>query len=162
MPTRTLYRNWCQTCNEFELHTYKHESKDYRCLTCDTPHASTLLKDIPQEKLIAQRERYNQSQSQKLTKMFSGGDNFMNYGIFGLLANEHVRTEIVEADAGQEFINKRNRALQDEKLRLYHEQKAKEKEIKIQYKNLQRNQICLCGSGKKYKKCCLPKYAAIV
>lgn len=28
---------------------------------------------------------------------------------------------------------------------------------KAQYKGLGRNDTCICGSGKKYKKCCLTK-----
>jgi hypothetical protein len=31
-------------------------------------------------------------------------------------------------------------------------------DYKTKYIGLERNELCLCGSGKKYKKCCLPKF----
>jgi len=34
-------------------------------------------------------------------------------------------------------------------------------EYKQLYKDLGRNNLCGCGSGKKYKKCCLEKYSNI-
>lgn len=55
---------------------------------------------------------------------------------------------IVESDAGVESIRREKRIKKEER------RKTLEEKVDM-YKGLTRNDICNCGSGKKYKKCCL-------
>ncbi|HPI82626.1 MAG TPA: SEC-C metal-binding domain-containing protein, partial [Candidatus Paceibacterota bacterium] len=62
---------------------------------------------------------------------------------------------ITESDAGQHAIDEQRRKKRAEEMAKYREEKEKMKEYLIKYKGIQRNETCPCGSGKKYKKCCL-------
>ena len=62
---------------------------------------------------------------------------------------------IIESDGGQKFIDEkvaeRRQAEQDER----EEEKNKFLARYENFKKLGRNELCSCGSGVKYKKCCL-------
>lgn len=145
MPTHTLRRIWCTKCNEFELHYSDFNSKKLICKECDTVYTDVFLKDIPFEKIKEQRRRYKEYKKSQHAKLFS---NIM-FSI-DTLGN----TEIIESDAGQAELDKIERAERDKR----YEERMKQREIERaeekKFRHLQRNDICLCGSGLKYKNCC--------
>jgi uncharacterized protein YecA (UPF0149 family) len=146
MPTRTFYRIWCKTCNEFELHTNKDEQ--YICEECGTVYTDILLGEIPKEKRIEQRERYNKRKRKNFINIF---DTFTNY--HNMFKEEIGRTEIMESDAGQKYIDDKNK----EKYEQYKKEAEEKKALQKQYSKLGRNEKCFCGSGIKFKKCCYAK-----
>jgi len=85
------------------------------------------------------------------------GDN--NYNMLGGLFNENWDSEyeIIESDAGQKYIDQR----ESDEAEIKRQERELQKEIDFEelskYINLQRNNLCSCGSHKKYKKCCLPR-----
>lgn len=159
MPTRELRRIWCKTCNEFELHYQNFPNwEDFFCSTCDTKYSSILLKDIPPKKIQEQRKRYKESNK----------GTIFNYMLTGLLFNspsmglfEDETVNIRESDAGQRVIDERERqkraAIYEERRLLREKRLAEAKK----YSHLGRNDTCICGSGKKYKKCCLERIRTI-
>jgi len=159
MPTRELRRIWCKTCNEFELHHYRFpNTEDWFCGACDTKYSPILLKDIPSDKLLEQRKRYKEYKKESIFNYLQGAlipsNPFME-----LFKDETVH--ITESDAGQRAIDEREqqkRAAAYEKRRIEREKQMEEAK---KYSHLGRNDICICGSGKKYKKCCLDRIRTI-
>jgi uncharacterized protein YecA (UPF0149 family) len=141
MPEITYYRFWCNNCKEFTL---QRTTGDKSCKTCNTITETYKVSDIPIEKLKIQRERYKNSK--------------LNFNPIALLLNsckddslfkEEPTIRIIECDAGQIEID-------ELRLKKYKEQVERDNEIKREYekyKHLNRNDICICGSGLKYKKC---------
>jgi uncharacterized protein YchJ len=65
---------------------------------------------------------------------------------------------IIEADAGQKEIDDENHRIYVENEKIRAEETRLFLEDQKKYAHLGRNDKCLCGSGKKYKKCCLTKF----
>jgi hypothetical protein len=144
MPTRTLYRIWCKSCNEFTLHGTGFEDKITTCNTCKTEYTEVYLRDIPKDKLLAQRERY------KARNDFF--DTFLSMAQQpSSLYKQEYDTKIIESDAGLKSIREERSKRYEEQIKL----KKLQEEEELKYKNVGRNDDCLCKSGKKYKKCCL-------
>ena len=158
MPTRVLKRQWCKTCQDYKTHQPKTLfEKDWLCDVCETPYTETDISEIPQEKIEEQRKRW----TEKNKRDFGGIYTSMLLG-FGLDAITSMSsTEIKEDDAGQNEINKEQRKQRDLERERKQIQRLKDLEYKKKFKNLGRNDICICGSGKKYKKCCLTKISKI-
>lgn len=140
MPTITYYRQWCKTCNDFELHFNR------KCKACDTEYSDVYLKDIPEEKLTEQRKRYKESKR-------LGFKRIMEYSLSGFNTFSEPIKQIIESDAGQKRIDERiNEKFEQAKL-LREQQKEEAKK----YKNVGRNDICpTCfenGLNIKFKKC---------
>jgi len=75
------------------------------------------------------------------------------YATMGSIPSVERDLEIIESDGGYKAIEEnRNKVLEEARVK---------REKAVAYKNLGRNDVCLCGSGKKYKKCCLTKYTNI-
>lgn len=146
MPTRTFYRIWCKTCNEFELH--KNVDETYICKKCNTVYTDIKLRAIPHEKCLEQRERYIKSKRERFLSIF---DTYM--GNDNMFLTEIGRTEIMESDAGQKYIDDKNH----EKYEQYRKEAEEKKALQKQYSKLGRNEKCFCGSGIKFKKCCYAK-----
>jgi len=167
MPTTTInrYRLWCKGCNDFTLHEriYKDEFKNVRfdlckfneektyvyLCECNTQYSSILSIDIPIKKLIEQRKRFREQRSEEFRQM----TNF-----YSILSNSHhlfsppnIGYKVIESDAGLKHEEEMEREARD-KLKVEHNLEL------ATYKNVGRNDICLCGSGNKYKKCCLNKH----
>ena len=161
MPTRIIKRVWCKKCNEFELHQQAYPNPDdWFCQVCETAYTSVKLKDIPKEKIIKQRERYIESQHKDMGKFMFGmmTGTFRNRDMF---AEPGSDVRIIESDAGQIQIDKRKKKIREKE---YEERRIKREEEKVllaKYKKIGRNDICICGSGLKYKKCCLSKIQKI-
>jgi uncharacterized protein YecA (UPF0149 family) len=165
MPTRTYRRIWCKTCNEFELHeTKKLFDKEWFCRECDTEYTSILLSDIPREKRVEQRERYTDSKNKAWTKMYGSllnGSSSSYMDLLGMFGSHDFQENIQESDAGQrklDEIHQMKVELAREKRRV---QRQKDLELKKNFHKLGRNDKCLCGSEKKYKKCCYSKIQKI-
>lgn len=155
MPTRTLYRTWCSTCNEWELFEFNWidsevEENEKRCTKCKSPVDTTVtFGDIPREKILEQRKRYKaykKSEFSRITNMMMG----LNNPLADMFSENIGNTDIIENDAGQ-------KAIDEERVRLEKEERQRRKEEVAKYHGLGRNESCRCGSGKKYKKCCLTK-----
>jgi len=159
MPTRTYKRLWCKTCNEFELHeTPILTGDDLQCKVCDTIYTNIKLKEIPEEKRLAQRKRYSESKRNETGALYNSF--IMGSGLDVILSNENSDT-IYESDAGQKQLDKWV-AEEAEQLREARKVKHQEdSELKKTFKKVGRNDKCLCGSDKKYKKCCYQKIQKI-
>ena len=163
MPTINKYRTWCVKCQDWQLHTSRGGSD--KCDVCGSEFVEVKLIDIPEEKLLEQRERYKAKEREKMEGFYS--KLMMGTGLLGSMTDMGFFDEdggrarnihIQESDAGQKAIDK-----QKLELRKQAQQQAKEKQMKdIEdaklFKNLGRNDKCACGSELKYKHCCMDKY----
>jgi len=158
MPQRTFYRLWCKKCKEYTLHYANKflDKKDngLKCQTCKTIYSDILLKDIPKEKLSAQRERYIKSQGSVLDylNLFAPRNP-----LEGMFEEPGYDNEIIESDAGQKVIDLKIQNENAKKLVKQREEKETNRIEYDKYKHLGRNDKCICGSGAKYKKCCLKR-----
>jgi hypothetical protein len=164
MPIREYKRLWCKKCNDWELFEQQYPNpKELFCNECETVYANILLSEIPEEKLIEQRERYNEKQKESYTKLF--GDFMSSPEQRNIKELAHMfsppgsdwETEIIESDAGQHTINEAKRKKREEEINARIEEKEKVKQYLLKFKKIKRNDSCPCESGKKYKKCCLEK-----
>lgn len=154
MPTLHLYRRWCKSCSEYTLHTkgFDHSSPMI-CKVCKSVFVETPIEEIPEEHLIEQRKRYKEHERASFGKMYR---EFINPGydlLKSMLAPPGSDVEINEDDAGQREIDEENR-IRDNAIRMERKRLREEKEVEMRkYAQLGRNDVCLCGSGLKYKKC---------
>jgi hypothetical protein len=174
MPSTIKKRTWCTTCQEFELfesHLTSHETiiidsegseikktSKTTCDTCGNEYVPYSLSEVPEEKILEQRERYRQMKKTEFIKMLSAYQDMSRSNILADMMREvsdkPVGYTVREDDAGQEAIDTAERAARDA-------QRLANIEFKEQFRGAQRNDKCRCGSGNKYKKCCLPKVNAI-
>lgn len=158
MSTKTFYRTWCTTCQDWELFEFDWFHRDIgdnekTCKTCGNPVDKNVdLGDIPKEKIAEQRLRYQNYRKRQFNKT-------MNiFTMMGIDSNGMFRdfpgTDIIENDAGQEAVDAEIRRLKEE-------EKQKRKDEIARYHGLGRNESCRCGSGKKYKKCCLSRIQSL-
>jgi uncharacterized protein YchJ len=164
MPTKELKRLWCKKCNDWELFEQQYPNcTDWFCQKCETIHEKTLLSEIPEEKLIEQRKRYVEYNHKSANKFM--GEMMMSPEQRNIKELVHMfsppgsdwETEIIESDAGQHQIDDEARRKRAEKIQKEAEEKEQVKRELIKFKGVNRNDTCPCGSGKKYKKCCLNK-----
>jgi hypothetical protein len=150
MPTKEYYkyRYWCQNCNDFTLFDVDDDNK-LTC-SCGKEHIPTLIHDIPKEKLDIQRKRFKDQRKQQFYESYK----YMS----GLFANILMdvnfslsESKILESDAGLQAEEKREKERRE---RIITERKN---ELST-FSKVGRNDICLCGSTKKYKKCCEIKH----
>jgi hypothetical protein len=173
MPSTIKKRTWCTTCQEFELFESRLSSettvldadgKEIKktskttCDTCGNEYVPYSLSEVPEEKILEQRERYRQMKKTEFIKMLSAYQDMSKSNILADMMREvsdkPVEYTVREDDAGQEAIDTAERAARDA-------QRLANIEFKEQFRGAQRNDKCRCGSGNKYKKCCLPKVNAI-
>lgn len=155
MPTKTYVRFWCSECKEFTLQ----EPNGGPCKECGTVTTSYKLSEVPEEKLVEQRARYNKSQYNSVLnvygRMLLGSGNI--HSAFDIFSEVGSNIDVREDDAGQLGI--------DEARKLkWEERKAERKRLEEEYQKFKgtgRNDSCPCGSGIKYKKCCQSKYKMI-
>jgi len=160
-----IYRQWCKKCEEFTLHQSVLQTevdhpkyslcsfeKDFATICeCGNQYSTVMAIDIPVEKREEQIARYKKSQSMMI------GDHLEHMTILAMGVNEEdalndVKKDpivIIESDAG--YV---------EAMRIQHEKNMAQKhEFNMRYaeiySKLGRNDKCGCGSGIKYKKCCM-------
>jgi hypothetical protein len=143
MPTpKPLHRTYCKTCKNFTVH-----SSNYICQVCETEFTPYKPSEVDSTLIEEQRKRYTKQRQGKLLGVY--GRFLKGVGIQHLM-DDFDKQEVIECDAGQEQIdNLRKQAIEDAK------RKAQEilDDYKTNYKHLNRNDKCTCGSGKKYKQC---------
>lgn len=156
MEQMVYRRIWCKECNDFTIHEIQKDEK-LNCNFCGTEYTEVYLKDIPEDKLEEQRDRYRLQERKKLMNLYSG---FLNpyTDIFRPPISKHV---VLESDAGQKEIDERKRRERAKRLAEYRERQEKKKKLQEKFKNVHRNDKCLCGSGKKYKHCCLQQIRSL-
>lgn len=133
------YRLFCKSCNDFTLFDTKDKlSDDKYCDTCHNMHEPVSINSIPNEKIKKQQIRY---------KNIIGG---MYLDLLSNNIGQHAQ-RIIETDAGL------NKEVKLKEIQRINEQEKIKEELE-KYKHISRNDICLCGSNKKYKKCCLNKH----
>jgi len=174
MPSTIKKRTWCTTCQEFELfesHLTPHETiiidsqgseikktSKTTCDTCGNEYVPYSLSEVPEEKILKQRERYRQMKKTEFIKMLSAYQDMSRTNILkdimAEVSDRPVGYTVKEDDAGQEEIDAAERAAREAK-------KLADIEFKERFRGAQRNDKCRCGSDNKYKKCCLPKVNAI-
>lgn len=151
MPTpRPKHRTYCKTCNNFTIH-----SADYICETCQTEFTSYFPSEVDKDLVEKQRQRYRQ---QKLDNFRDLTDVYLNPpNILNQLFNppQSIGIKVIECDAGQvEIDNKKKQIREQEKQRIQNIQD----DYNTNYKHLNRNDKCACGSGKKFKHCHLIEF----
>ncbi len=173
MPSQIKKRTWCTTCQEFELFeshltsettVLDADGKEIKklsktsCDTCGNEYVPYSLSEVPEEKILEQRERYRQMKKKEFFGMLSAYQDMsksnMLADMFGEVSDRPVGYTVKEDDAGQEAIDIAERAEREARRR-------EEIEFKESHRGAQRNDKCRCGSGNKYKKCCLPKVDSI-
>ena len=157
MPTTIYHRTWCKRCLDFTLHLWTKidDSKTLICKDCKQEENGYSFNEVPEEKLLEQRERYKKSkfsQLEKITNMYLNS----NSSLFNDMMKEPGNDiKIIECDAGQKYIdNKRHEAYEKAK----QERNEMINDYNQNYSKLNRNDKCSCGSNKKFKVCCLPKF----
>ena len=173
MPSQIKRRTWCTTCQEFELFeshltsettVLDAEGKEIKkvsktlCDTCGNEYVPYALSEVPEEKIMEQRARYKKMKKEEFIKMLSAYQDMSKSNILADMMREvsdkSVGFTVREDDAGQEAIYAAEKAAREA-------QQLADIAFKEIYRGAQRNDKCRCGSGNKYKKCCLPKVNAI-
>ena len=118
MPTQTFYRTWCKTCQDwtwhikpFEINIEDSKKSDWRCKACDTEITDTTFAEIPDEKIIEQRQRYKEHKKEKfnsIMNIYAGMGSMMSSGWVD--GNTYI-----ENDAGQKNIDERILAAREAK-----------------------------------------------
>ncbi len=159
--TKYFYRQYCKSCEDFTLHTRvycdepKHELfnqaifdegvKFVSICKCNTQYTPVNISDIDQDKIDKQRKRFKEKRTNDFYKM----TNILSH--IAMPTNFGYSEDIIESDAGLEHVEQIERQKKNAII------EARNVELK-RFANVGRNDICLCGSEKKYKKCCLSKH----
>jgi hypothetical protein len=164
MPIKEYKRLWCKKCNDWELFEQQYPNpSEWFCKECENAYEEILLSEIPEEKLEEQRKRYikgNRSPFDRFTEeIFMSAEERNVRELVHMFSppGSDWETEIIESDAGQRAIDQEKRKKREEEITKEIEEKEKVKQELFKYKEIQRNDHCACGSGKKYKKCCLER-----
>ena len=150
MPTpRPKHRTYCKTCQNFTIHSWI-DSK-LLCGQCDTQDSGYKISEVSPELIEQQRERYRSYKQRNFGGL---------YGAFirgvGIEAMMNLDVPIIEeCDAGLNNIYAEKRK---EKERLLAIKNELYEYYIANYKHLNRNDKCSCGSGKKYKQCHLKQF----
>lgn len=146
MPTQpTSYRKWCKNCKDWEIFTPEF-GKELTCNTCECISESYRLSEIPIEKLEEQRIRWVKQRRSNFSTLINFAEILSYYD--NSIGYDH--SNLIESDAGQQ-------AIDDKKTADWKAECARKKDEVNKYRSIGRNDLCLCGSQKKYKKCCWSK-----
>ena len=169
-PIPTYWRTWCKTCQEWTLHHQPHRFEsvaekikfESHCKVCDTVFTEAKFAEIPEEKIMEQRARYcamkKESKFPMMDKYIGGILSGRQDNSFSTSMEDAYAPRIIEEDAGQKAIDDAEYAV---RLGISREQEAARQKLREEaqkFEVLERNDKCACGSGKKYKACCMKKY----
>ena len=165
---KIYYRQWCKSCEDYTIHdriyrddtqkgghadryipwTIDNEEDYITVCECGCQFTPVKLNDIPEEKILEQRKRFSAQRSKEFKDVLSyyGGDNMLK-SLMSSFSAPGFTKKIFESDAG---LKREEEAIKLAKA----EKKQYQKNELLRFKNVGRNDICLCGSNKKYKKCC--------
>jgi len=137
------YRFWCSKCKDFTIHLPGEEGG---CTTCGTVTKTYKMSEVPEEKILEQQKRYREKQMNSYLKYLQPQKS-----IFEEMFSEEIGTTVIhEDDAGwKEISEQRAQAREDARREI---REAKEEYDRL-YSHLGRNDLCSCGSGKKFKHC---------
>jgi len=148
MPTpRPKHRTYCKTCQDFTIHT-----ADYVCQTCETKFTSYFPSEVDAVLVEQQRKRYSKQKQNDVLGLYGA---FMQGNGINVLMRDFEQVKIIECDAGQEEIDNRKKEQREEAKRRGQEILD---DYNTNYKHLNRNDKCNCGSGKKFKQCHLIEF----
>lgn len=159
MPIQEIidkHRAWCQTCADYVLYTINpRETKEVVCDICTKEHIITPLEQIPRMKILEQRERYKEAKRRHMEEILKlpYRGMLMEMSMFSPWPTPKVN--ITESDAGQKALDEKAKRDRQKALIEWEEKQNRRKEMQKKFKDVQRNDKCLCGSGKKFKKCCI-------
>ena len=104
------------------------------------------MSEVPEEKILEQQKRYREKQMNSYLKYLQPQKS-----IFEEMFSEEIGTTVIhEDDAGwKEISEQRAQAREDARREI---REAKEEYDRL-YSHLGRNDLCSCGSGKKFKHC---------
>jgi len=153
MPTKHYTRTWCNSCKDFTLH-HTPFGLEFQCKECGDTSKTFLISDIPKEKYVEQIQRWKKSKSDRIGAIYG---SFLNPRTS--FWDEKSEIIITEDDLGYEKIRYENRAKEKAERQLKIEERDN---LKAKYSGLTRNDKCGCGSGLKFKNCCLPKINEII
>lgn len=159
MPTQYTRRTWCRKCADWTIHheVGKFGEEHMACDNCETVFTTINTSEIPVEKVLEQRKRYSERKSEDFRKLMMMGMS----GSFGSGWGGNVN--ITEEDAGQKAIDDERAAERKRQEEEYKENRRMLTELyNDHYRKLGRNDKCACGSGKKYKQCCIERFKEIV
>jgi hypothetical protein len=156
MASRYLYRQWCKKCKNWTLHEKKLMKEELICEECGTVYSDITLGEIPREKIVEQRERYKEKNKRDMDRIFSGY-MFGGFDMMSMFEEPGRNVEIQESDAGQRRIDEAEKAERERRREERRQILENNRREVAKYKRVGRNDICICGSGKKYKKCCLER-----
>lgn len=157
MPTKTYTRTWCSSCKDFTL-WHKPFEGYFQCKDCGDTATTYLTSEIPDEKYREQVQRWKNSENKKFSKMFGALLNPSSFHQMNWF-NERHEVIIKEDDLGYQERRDNLRAKENEERKV---KKEEQERLKSLYKGLTRNDKCGCGSGLKFKNCCLPKINEII
>jgi uncharacterized protein YchJ len=151
MVTPKKHRTYCKTCQDFTIHSWQ-SNEDLNCIECGTKETGYNLRDIDPELIEKQRARYKEMQKREFHSIVAIYSNPLQ----SIFSNDRsIGYNVVECDAGQKQIDEAKKQQRKEL-----EQKAQEilDDYNDNYKKLNRNDKCSCGSGKKFKQCHLIEF----
>lgn len=149
MPTPPKkHRTYCKTCKDFTIHSWMSKD-DLTCETCGMVETGYNINEVDENLIQEQRERYKKMRARKFGGLY--GAFMIGAGLKAMMELEKVM--VIECDAGQKQIDKQ---LKQSRLKYIEERKKIQQEFNDKYGKLGRNDKCVCGSGKKFKKCHLP------
>ncbi len=185
MPRETInrYRLYCKQCNDFTLHErifcdenthpkfnqcnfyFSDEDKvlaetkfefvkqkEYVSLCeCGCQYTPVSINEIDVEKVKEQRKRFGEQRSEEFKRVMNTYLKHNSTLFNDIFKSPEIGYKVIESDAGLKHEEELERKAQGEL-------KAKQYLELSTYKNVGRNDVCLCGSGLKYKKCCLNKH----
>ena len=153
MPKITYTRTWCNSCKDFTLH-YKPFQQKIQCKECGDNSETYNIGDIPDDKYQEQIQRWKTYNANKFGRVYG---QFLNPNSSFFDSSPSI--EIIEDDLGYE---KRRDELQAKENEERKTNKEEQERLKALCKGLTRNDKCGCGSGLKFKNCCLPKINEII
>lgn len=134
------HRLYCNSCCDYTLHEFI--TIDKAICSCGNNYVETPIENISSEVVNTQRNRYKRM-------LNTSSKRTMEILLYNILSGNYT-CDIIESDAGLEAEIMAER-------QAYYEKKKADKEYITRYKNLGRNDKCVCNSGLKYKKCCYKK-----
>jgi len=105
-----------------------------------------------QSKNLKNKEQVKKEHLQIYSSILTSGMSLLSS-----FTTSNYKFKIQESDAGQKKLDELHRLKIKKLLETQLIKRKQDLELKVKFHKLGRNDNCLCGSGKKYKKCCYTK-----
>ena len=155
MNYKQKWRTYCTDCKSFEVHNVDADENIMECNNCKKESKlseyKVLLSEISKDEIDAQRIRYLKCNKTLLNYFsFLPTVTYQNYK----QKTESESLNIIESDAGYKKEKEYARLIKFEAQQLIVDT-IKHRDA---FYNVGRNDLCPCGSKKKFKKCCMKDY----